>query len=233
MKKATPRLHASPPMPNLNSQRPLAIRAQAGFSLIELAIVVTIIGIMSGISILALLNSKKAYRTEDQALSVIDFMRDAGQRAISRRRTMHFEINLTTKRMSIIDGQNTVSTTDDKVVRSQVMEDSEALRFAKDTTYVSQPGNITVLPPSPANYPAAAFVNKNGQRVWTTHFKSNGEAADDLGIPTSTTLMFWLPDAPTNLNNAVKPATVRAITLFGGTGSIGYWKYSGTAFLAN
>ncbi|MBK6590555.1 MAG: hypothetical protein IPG22_19930 [Acidobacteria bacterium] len=69
----------------------------------ELLVVLGIIAIMSVISLPYIVNYKKAYKSEDQALKVIDMMREAGQLALNRRRTIRFEIDFTDNAALIID----------------------------------------------------------------------------------------------------------------------------------
>ena len=72
-----------------------ALASVSGFSMTELLVVLGVIGVMSVISLPYIVNYKKAYKSEDQALKVIDMMREAGQLALNRRRTIRFELDFT------------------------------------------------------------------------------------------------------------------------------------------
>ncbi len=56
--------------------------AANGFSLIELIVVISVIVILTAISIPYIYNYKRLYKSEDQALKVMDMMREAGQLAL-------------------------------------------------------------------------------------------------------------------------------------------------------
>ena len=87
-------------------------RTHSGFSVIELIVVLGIIALLSAISLPYIYNYKKLYKSEDQSLKVIDLMREAGQLALTRRRTMRFEIDLTDNAVLIIDEKSTGSADD-------------------------------------------------------------------------------------------------------------------------
>ena len=70
-------------------------KANNGFSLIELLIVVTIVVILTGISLPYIYNYKRLYKSEDQALKLMDLMREANQLALNRRHNFRVEIDLT------------------------------------------------------------------------------------------------------------------------------------------
>lgn len=209
---------------------------QDGFSLIELLVVIAIIIVMTAMAIFAAVGHKKAYRTEDQAMAIMDFMREASSRALTRRRTIRFEIDLTDKVMRIVDENNTFGvTTDDAVLRVQTLSKDTDVRL-NTTTNTSQPTGISVVPPSPSNYAAAPFANDTSSHlVWAIRFRSNGAAygatVATANVPTSATLMLWQPQIA-DPNKAQNATLVRAITVFGASGAVRYWKYDGSAFVA-
>jgi Tfp pilus assembly protein FimT len=209
---------------------------EAGFSVLELVIAFAVIIIMSALTIYSFANHKNAYKTDDAAMVVVSFMRQASQRALTQRQPQRLEINLTDNTIQLID-ENTSSsgTTDDVVVKSQTLELMGEIRAAGDgsTTRPSFPTNIT-QPTAPAepNYTPAAFTKVSNKWVWSARYMSDGRVVDGSGNLISATLSFWTPN--TNVNQ-YKPATaVRAITFFGPTGSTKLWAYSGsgTTFVA-
>jgi prepilin-type N-terminal cleavage/methylation domain-containing protein len=62
---------------------------EAGFSLMELLIVVAIMVIMTIVAIQAMIPARASYRTDDQAQRILGFMRMAGQRALTQRQPHH------------------------------------------------------------------------------------------------------------------------------------------------
>jgi len=72
-----------------------ATNPERGASLVEIIIALVIIGILSAVSLPYIVNYKKYYKSEDQALKMMDLMREAQQLALAQRRTIRFEIDLT------------------------------------------------------------------------------------------------------------------------------------------
>lgn len=211
-------------------------RGQKGASVMELLIVVVVIMIIATFSILSLTGHKNAYKTDDQALRIIDVLRAASLRAVTQRQTIRVEINLTTNRVQMIDENLPASSADDVVVKSVTLENAAFVKLS------AQPLNITTLPPSPSNFPAATYVasvhpSSVSNNVCTLRFRRDGTVvnagADALGtnaVITSTTLFIW-PPLPTDATRASTTGAVRAITIFGSSGNIRLWKFSGTSFV--
>ncbi len=203
-----------------------------GFSLPEIIIVLIIIAILSAISIPYIYNYTKLYKSEDQSLKVMDLMRETNQLALTRRRTMRFEIDLTDNKMLIIDEDTSVSPTVHKEIKAIPLEAVREIRMDIAPTGISNP--------SPPNYSVAAFaadtighksgnITVTGHNVWAARFKSDGSVVKKDGSLVSATIFVWAPlvAGSTNPRNSKE---VRAITMFGGTGAVRYWKYDGTAF---
>jgi prepilin-type N-terminal cleavage/methylation domain-containing protein len=201
-----------------------------GFSMTELLVVLGIMGLMAVISLPYIVNYRKLYRSEDQALKVIDLMQETAQLALTRRRTFRFEINLTDNAALIIDENGTNPAF---LVKRIPLDQVSELRV--DTN----PSGITR--PNPPNYANAAFsvdglghlrgsTTVIGHTVWAARFRSDTSVIDAAGNPLSATLFIWPPAAPGS-STARNQGEVRAITIFGGSGAIKYWKYNGTTFV--
>lgn len=216
-----------------NTENKLARRGTTGgFSIIELVMVLVIIGIMSALSIPLIVNYKKQLKSEDQALKMMDLMREASQLALTRRRLMRFEIDLTNNRMLLIDGRN-AGPADDILIKALPLEDVQDIRIDQIPAGVTRP--------NPPNYNDAAYVNDTvghlyngvrvvGNRVWQISFLSNGSAVNAANNPLSGNIYFWTPLTPGSASpKNIKE--VRAITIFGGSGAVRYWKHNGTTFL--
>jgi prepilin-type N-terminal cleavage/methylation domain-containing protein len=217
------------PNRNFAVERQRDARSQAGYSLIELLIVISIITIVSAYALFAMAGHKNAYKTDDEALQVIDYINTASQFAITKRRTMRLEIDRTANVIRIIDENTAAQGTADDTVMKQA-----ALLPAFEVRVDAAPAGIAQ--PNPPNYPVAVYAASthplsNGNQVCVARFRLDGSVVDVNNNITSLTLFLWPPD-PNNSNNARLPQAVRAITVFGGTGVVRLWAYNGTTYIA-
>jgi type II secretory pathway pseudopilin PulG len=190
-------------------------RAQAaGFSTIELLIVAALIIVLAAMAIFMLSPQRRAYRSEDAAAQAANFLRDAYQRALSQRQTFAVRIDRANRLIQIVD-ENRLPVGDEREVRRDVLSDE--VNF--DPPVFG--GTVLAPPAAPYNYPTATYVSN----VWTARFRSDGSVVDANGNLISATLFF----SPTNSQNIDK-RLVRAVTLFGPSGSVRVWKYDGTNF---
>ncbi len=193
----------------------------SGYSLVEIVVVVALLTVITAISLPYFFSFTRTYKSEDQAIKVMDLMREAAQIALTRRRTITFDI----------DRSNTLAPfirlSEDGGTEIKTIPLAPLSELRMDVA----PAGIN--PPNPPNYAAAAYVSD----VWTIKFRSNGSVVNAAGTtPVSATLFSWRPimekDAPFDINN-LNPARaeeVRAITIYGGSGAVRYWKYTGTAW---
>jgi type II secretory pathway pseudopilin PulG len=200
-----------------------------GYSLVEIVIVISIVMIMTAIAMPYFFNNAKMYKTEHQAIKVMDLMREAGQLAITRRRSHRIEIDRNSQALPLLRmiNENNAGAGDDVVVKTVPLEPLSSVRLD-----VAPQG---VTGPNPPNYPAAVFTGN----VWAVTFRSDGSVVNAAGLPVSATLYFWRPagdvGTPFNISNLTppRPSETRAITLFGGSGAVRYWKYTGTTFVTS
>lgn len=186
----------------------------SGFSTIELLIVAALVVVLTAMSIFMLSPQRRAYRSEDAAAQAANFLRDAYQRALSQRQTFSVKIDRANRLIQIFD-ENRLPVGDEREVRRDTLLDE--VDFDPPTF-----GGTALSPPAaPYNYPAATFASN----VWTARFRSDGSVVDASGNVMSATLFF----SPANSQNIDK-RLVRAVTLFGPSGSVRVWKYDGTTF---
>ena len=204
---------------------------ERGFSMTELIAVMSVMAIMTVISVPYLINYRTPLRTDDQAIKMMDMMREAGQLALTRRRTVRFEIDLTDNSYKIIDEQGTAT---DTLVKSIPMDKPADVRVD------IKPSGVTK--PNPPNYTDITFAadtvghlagstSVTGHSVWSARFQRDGSVVNNAGTPVSVNIYVFPPASP----GSATPKTlkqVRAITLFGGSGAIRFWKHSGTALVA-
>ena len=203
-----------------------------GFSLIELFVVIVIILILTAISIPYVFNYTKLYKSEDQALKVMDLMREAGQLALTRRRTMRLEIDLTDNMILVID-ENGAGAGDDREIKAIPLQSAGEIRMDQIPSGLAAPNPPTY---GDAVYAADTIghlrgaTNVSGHNVWAARFRRDGSVVSAAGTPVSANLYIWAPQtagSPNPRNNK----EVRAITIFGGSGAVRYWRHDGAAFI--
>lgn len=186
-----------------------------GFSVIELLVVLGVIALLSAISIPYVYNYTKLYKSEDQAIKVMDLMRETAQLALNRRRTVRFELDINNTARPVVRVIDENGAQPDILVKTIPLEPMNEIRM-------DAPSGVTR--PNPPDYPNVGFV----AGVWSARFRSDGSVVNAANNPVSATLYSWPPASgsmtPRNMNE------VRAITLFGGSGAVRYWKYNGSTF---
>lgn len=201
---------------------------ESGFSVIELLTVITIIAIMGSVALFYATAHKKLYQPDDQALQLADMLQEGRQRALTQRRTMRVEINLSTNTARLYDENRDATTSSDDVLLKGLT------LFATTNVRVdTRPGEIGYNPPELMTVPNAVFktsvyTQSIGQNVCTIRFLSNGQAVDagntstgTGAVPTGVTLHIWSPNK-TNPNNS---DIARSITVLGATGVIRLWEF--------
>jgi Tfp pilus assembly protein FimT len=188
------------------------MRAQRGFSTIEMVVTAMILLIVAGISIFVLGNSLPAMHTNTGLQATMEVLRQARQTAIDQRRTMVVTFNAPSGSTHSITVQRVVAGTIDPKPLEQIPLPSD-VQFAADAKLPQPPntpdgiGNGTVA----IDFEDAVSVTPGAQ----VYFLPNGSAQSPAG----------------NLENGVvyieRPGYwqfSRAVTVFGGTGKIRSWR---------
>lgn len=207
------------------------LKGSSGFSMIELLIVVAIIVVMGAVSLPYVYSYRNLYKSEEQAFRIMDLMREASQRALNQRRTVRVEIDTTANALHIIDDNGDDPHT---LVKSVPIESAAVLRVDVNPSGVPRP--------NPPGYNLAVFAEDEtghlegaatviGNDVWAINFQSDGSVLNEGGLPISATL-FIFPATSATSDVASDTRQIRAITMYGGSGAVKYWKYNGTAFYA-
>ncbi len=207
------------------------INSCSGFSLTELLTVVAVIAIVVTISVPYLLNYRKLYRSDDQALKIMDLMQETSQLAITRRRTFRFEIDLTSNKIHIIDEAGTNA---DFLIKSVPLDKPADVRVDIIPTGVTRP--------NPPNYNNAVFAVDtlghlegstpvSSHNVWAVRFQRDGSAVNAAGLPVSATLFVW-PPASSGSSTPRSTKEIRAITLFAPSSAVRFWKFNGSTFVS-
>ena len=208
--------------------------AETGASVVEIVVALVIIGILAAISLPYIANYKKYYKSEDQALKIIDIMREASQLALTQRRTIRFEIDLTDNAVLLIDQNGSAA---GSLIKKVPLEATKDIRIDTIPTGVTKP--------NPPNYNDIAFATDTighlvgsttvtGHNVWAARFQRDGSVVNTTATPTPISVNIYIfPPVSAGSTTPRNKNEVRAITMFGGSGAIRYWKYVDTAFVAD
>jgi prepilin-type N-terminal cleavage/methylation domain-containing protein len=183
--------------------------AEAGFSLIELLIVIAMVVILTTVSVFALRSSKRSYAPDDEANQIVSFFREAHQRALSQRQTQRVTIDRNQLVVRLMDEGLLPGGDEVEIIRGKL----------NGTVAMTQPtvgGTLLPLPPAPYNYNTAVFTDG----VCQFRFRADGSVVDPAGNSVSATFFF----TPLDMNDQSQ-TLVRSVTLFGPSGSTRAWKY--------
>jgi hypothetical protein len=209
--------------------------AECGYSVMELVIVACVILIITSISVFSFASARKVYGVDEAASQVHRFMRDASARALTHRQRARVYINSGTSAATVANAtpaiscpartimlidENGASVGDEKLVRYESLHSPNIIKLALPSNLISG----TDKPAAPYNYTAASFSSG----IWQGYFTAAGQVTDLAGMPLSATFYFYTPNTA-NTNQASTLALVRALTVFGPTGNIRFWRYNPTS----
>lgn len=199
----------------------------AGFSVIELLIVLTVIALMSSFAVFYFNSHQRLYRADDQSLIIADILQEARQRSLTQRETLRVEIDKTDNIIRLIDENKPTTADDDQLLRQT------ALKPETELVMLQRASEISENPPEPTPVPSVQFKQSvypasHNHNVSTFRFLSNGtvtDAGNDAigggAVTIGATIHVWTPKPtdPTIFEVA------RAITVIGSTGTVRLWEY--------
>lgn len=202
--------------------------SEAGFSMAELLVVLTLTATMTSVSLYYLYAHQKLYKPDEQAAIFIDMLQEARQRALTQKVTMRVELDLTDNVARLINEGDATVSTDDNVVRSFNLKSTEEVKVEQ------RPNNVTVSPTESSPVDPITFNTNSvhpfsqSHKVATLRFRKDGTVTNAgnnaLGTGaavTGATIFVWQPDKA-NANNST---ITRAITVIGATGAIRLWNH--------
>ena len=192
---------------------------ESGFSLIELVLVVTLMGIMMAIAVPQLVGQRRLLRTAAIPREMITQLRNARQQAITQRESFTFQYNNITKQILIIDNN------------------AGGVAVLNSPAYPNNPGSKVVATSSlavgglssteinygiPTGVPTTALddsvlrTNLTSGKVNIT-FQPDGTVIDANGNPLDRALFIY--------NSQLPKETAAAISIVGSGGRVKLWRY--------
>jgi prepilin-type N-terminal cleavage/methylation domain len=192
--------------------------SEAGFTLIEMMIVVGVTSVMMGMAVVVMPNMVKQAKADASAEGIVNTLRLARDRAISERRNMDL----------VFVHPNRL-----KVVREEIIYNSVTGTWSSSPTGSTNP---TLIDTTLENNQKFTYLNTGDTgdafgltnkplafgalvaSVPTIMFTSEGTLVDVNGDATNGTIF---------LAAGLDPLTARAVTIFGATGLVKVWKWDG------
>jgi type II secretory pathway pseudopilin PulG len=209
---------------------PIGRNSQSGFSIIELMIVVIVMMIMTGVVVFSFRGSKRSYAADDEAAKVLSFFREAYQRALTQRQAQRITIDPANKMIRLTD-IGLLTGGDEITINRGVLNSTVTLV----RPVIS--GNPLTVPPAPYNYPAVDFSSNTALDIY---FLADGSVTNAAGFNSSSfapvSFTIFLAPSQETVTQAGQTSSnsgnlIRAVTLFGPTGSVRLWRFDKTNFV--
>jgi prepilin-type N-terminal cleavage/methylation domain-containing protein len=229
------------------------MRNKKGFSLIEILVVTVIIIILSAVSVFYLLPQRRQIKSDDTARALFNTIRQARILSITRRLYYAVVINkneteqtltLNNSTLNLKFPGNSVSLVDMGLLSAQNDERIQnVIIYPKDVMINPEPFPSADYPiPATSAFPTleASFARATfSSNLFVCYFDPSGRALDSAhenGNQIYRTFYFC-PQAekaggtgPNKLNAATVQALTRAITLYGASGGVSFWRYEQNAW---
>lgn len=177
---------------------------QAGMSLIEMMVVVALVGIMTGMAIVQIANSRAGLKGDGGMRVVLSHVNTAHELAISQRRYMR--LNFIAPNLVQIIREDTVNTT--TLLYSVVLEGGVTFTVPTMIPVTDTPDAMGVANANGINFGAAVNVK----------FSPDGTMVNQDGAITNGTICTQIPGAT---------LSARAVTVLGSTGRVRGFRWNG------
>lgn len=208
------------------------LNREAGFSAIELVIVVTIAGILGAIAIPQLISQRRLTRSSTVTREIMTQLRLARQYAMSQRRAFTFQYDDTTKEIKVIGPipVGSASLADPSYPNLLGSSVVATVPLAQGGLAASE---IVYGIPSPADLPSGAPTIPTGplgdgatktsltSNKLNITFQPDGSVIDSTGITVNRAMYLF--------NNKAADVTATAISVLGSSGRVKIWRYTSGA----
>ena len=199
----------------------------SGYSIIELLVVLAIVSTMVTFAVLAM-SSRRLHYIDNQAYIVLDFLKEARQRAISQREIMRVEINKDDGMIRLLSENDRTTANDDEVVKAHQFQSSKRINYDRAPANMdSPPGAITPVPS--LEYKTSSHPTSTPHNVGVIRFLPNGNITDAgtdatgaNATTTGTTIYFWSPGIDESGGFTEEAEVLRAITVLGTSGNASF-----------
>jgi prepilin-type N-terminal cleavage/methylation domain-containing protein len=187
------------------TQRTHRLRGEAGFNLIEMTVVLGIMGVLAGVTIFQVGQSRPVAIGDSAMRVVLSQLNAARERAITERRNMRVTFTsagVTVIREEIPTGTSTLS----------------VVPFEGAAQFLVINGVGDIPSPDAIGYSSAVYFPTATGSPPEIKFSSEGTFIDQDGMPANGTVFIAVPN---------QRISARAISIFGSTGRIRAYKFNG------
>lgn len=180
-----------------------AYRSERGFTLVEMMMAVMLIGIIASMAVFQIASVRPGMLADGAMRAVMGQLNYARELAVSQRRDIRVEWNLTTHVLRIIQLPIPPSTTN--VTLSEIT-------FEGGVRY----GLLAGAADTPDAFGNASAADFDGNPI---RFTTDGSMVDNSGAPVNGTFFLVIPDVG---------GSFRAVTVLGSTGRVRGYRWTGT-----
>jgi type II secretion system protein H len=229
-----------------NENRGHPVSSAEGFSLIELLVVVSLVGIMTAIAVPQMISQRRVLRSNAVIREIGAQMRYARQLAIAQGQAVTFQYDNQTKEIKIIDHNNDSTdfksgtavlvagdypstTLPARVVATVSLAQGGLL--ASEISY-GVPATLTGLPSKLGDGVSMTPTALDTNKKFNVTFQADGSVIDKTGVPVGppagipVSQGIPIDQAIFIFNSKAEQATAAAISVLGASGRIKVWRYN-------